>query len=96
MTNENLIAVLKTAQKEIVTPQMYTMLEDSITTLRKENADTKSGNFGLTRRMERCEYWFYQCAGFQQTILLDLHTIKNKSRKCWFMTSTDKVAFLEH
>ena len=38
MTNENLIAVLKTAQKEIVTPQIYTMLEDTITTLRKENA----------------------------------------------------------
>ena len=38
MTNENLIAVLKTAQKEIVTPQAYTMLEDTIATLRKELA----------------------------------------------------------
>ena len=38
MTNENLIAVLKTAQKEIVTPQAYTMLEDTIATLRKEIA----------------------------------------------------------
>ena len=38
MTNENLIAVLKTAQKEIATPQAYTMLEDTIATLRKEIA----------------------------------------------------------
>lgn len=38
MTNEKLIAVLKTAQKEIVTPQAYTMLEDTIKTLRKEIA----------------------------------------------------------
>lgn len=38
MTNEKLIAVLKTAQKEIVTPQAYTMLEDTIATLRKEIA----------------------------------------------------------
>lgn len=38
MTNEKLIAVLKTAQKEIVTPQAYTMLEDTIVTLRREIA----------------------------------------------------------
>lgn len=38
MTNEKLIAVLKTAQKEIATPQAYAMLEDTIATLRKEIA----------------------------------------------------------
>ncbi len=38
MTTEKLIAVLKTAQKEIATPQTYAMLEDTIATLRKEIA----------------------------------------------------------
>lgn len=38
MTNEKLIAVLKTAQKEIAAPQAYAMLEDTIATLRKEIA----------------------------------------------------------
>ena len=32
-----------------------------------------------TEKVERYKHWFYQCAGFQRTILLDLH-IKNKSK----------------
>ena len=54
MTNENLIAVLKTAQKEIVTPQAYTMLEDTIATLRKEiavKAAKSAGKQDLYRAM---------------------------------------------
>lgn len=54
MTNENLIAVLKTAQKEIATPQAYTMLEDTIATLRKEiavKAAKSAGKQDLYRAM---------------------------------------------
>ena len=54
MTNENLIAVLKTAQKEVVTPEAYTMLEDTIATLRKEiavKAAKSAGKQDLYRAM---------------------------------------------
>lgn len=54
MTNENLIAVLKTAQKEIATPRAYTMLEDTITTLQKEiavKAAKSAGKQDLCRAM---------------------------------------------
>ena len=54
MTNEKLIAVLKTAQKEIATPQACTMLEDTIATLRKEiavKAAKSAGKQDLYRAM---------------------------------------------
>jgi hypothetical protein len=54
VTNENLIAVLKTAQKEIATPQAYTMLEDTIAALRKEiavKAAKSAGKQDLYRAM---------------------------------------------
>lgn len=54
MNNEKLIAVLKTAQKEIATPQAYTMLEDTIATLRKEiavKAAKSAGKQDLYRAM---------------------------------------------
>ena len=54
MTSEKLIAVLKTAQKEIATPQTYTMLEDTIAALRKEiavKAAKSAGKQDLYRAM---------------------------------------------
>ena len=54
MTNEKLIAVLKTAQKEIATPQVSTMLADTIATLRKEiavKAAKSAGKQDLYRAM---------------------------------------------